>query len=128
NILAKVFRFLLLIAVVWGGFVLGQAGTYRVIHSTMVYAAQKDTEQDSSEKSADKNNEKYENLELFQKVLHFVESHYVDQVNSKELIHGAIKGMLASLDPHSNFLPENIFRDMKVDTAGRFGGLGIEVG
>lgn len=72
--------------------------------------------------------EKYENLELFQKVLHFVETNYVDEVKNKELIHGAIKGMLETLDPHSNFLPPDLFRDMKIDTAGTFGGVGIEIG
>ncbi len=73
-------------------------------------------------------NERYENLELFQKVLQFVETNYVDQVKNKDLMHGAIKGMLETLDPHSNFLPPDVFKDMKVDTSGKFGGLGIEIG
>ncbi len=72
--------------------------------------------------------DRYQNLELFQKVLHFVEANYVDEVKNKDLIHGAIKGMLETLDPHSNFLPPDVFRDMKVDTSGKFGGLGIEIG
>jgi carboxyl-terminal processing protease len=72
--------------------------------------------------------ERYENLELFQKVLHFVETNYVDPVKNKDLIYGAIKGMLETLDPHSNFLPPEIFKDMKIDTSGKFGGLGIEIG
>src|SRR3954467_12981666 len=72
--------------------------------------------------------ERYENLELFQKVLHFVEANYVDEVKNKDLVHGAIKGMLETLDPHSNFLPPDIFKDMKIDTSGEFGGLGIEIG
>ena len=72
--------------------------------------------------------DRYENLELFQKVLHFVEQNYVDEVKNKDLMHGAIKGMLETLDPHSNFLPAEVFKDMKIDTSGKFGGLGIELG
>jgi carboxyl-terminal processing protease len=74
--------------------------------------------------------ERYENLELFNKVLHFIEQNYVDEdkVKNKELIYGAIKGMMETLDPHSNFLTPEIFKDMKVDTSGKFGGLGIEIG
>jgi carboxyl-terminal processing protease len=72
--------------------------------------------------------DRYENLELFQKVLHFVEANYVDGVKNKDLVYGAIKGMLETLDPHSNFLPPDVFKDMKIDTSGEFGGLGIEIG
>ncbi|OFZ22377.1 MAG: hypothetical protein A2X94_00060 [Bdellovibrionales bacterium GWB1_55_8] len=71
--------------------------------------------------------ERYENLELFQKVLHFVEANYVNEVKNKDLIYGAIKGMMETLDPHSNFLPPELFKDMKIDTSGKFGGLGIEI-
>jgi carboxyl-terminal processing protease len=79
-------------------------------------------------KRGEKSAERYENLELFQKVLHFVEANYVDEVKNKELMYGAIKGMLETLDPHSNFLPPDVYRDMKIDTSGEFGGLGIEIG
>jgi carboxyl-terminal processing protease len=72
--------------------------------------------------------EKYQNLEMFQKVLSFVEGNYVESTSSKDLIQGAIKGMLSTLDPHSNFLNQEVYRDMKVDTQGKFGGIGIEVG
>ncbi len=72
--------------------------------------------------------EKYENLELFQKIYQFVQTNYVDQVGDKQLIEGAIKGMLETLDPHSAFLTSEIYREMKNDTSGRFGGLGIEIG
>lgn len=82
--------------------------------------------QKTSQKSLT-NAQRYQNLELFQKVLHFVENNYVDQVDHDRLIRGAIKGMLENLDPHSNFLPPDVFRDMKADTSGRFGGLGIEI-
>lgn len=75
-----------------------------------------------------RSSEKYENLALFQKVLHFIEQNYVEEVKNKELIYGAIKGMMETLDPHSNFLPPEIFKDMKADTSGQFGGVGIEIG
>lgn len=71
---------------------------------------------------------RYENIETFQKVLHFVEQNYVDPVENRQLMQGAIKGMLETLDPHSNFLPADVFRDMKIETSGKFGGIGIEIG
>ena len=73
-------------------------------------------------------NDRYKNLELFQKVLQFVEKNYVDPVQNDALVNGAIKGMLETLDPHSNFLTSDVYRDMKIDTSGKFGGVGIEVG
>jgi len=72
--------------------------------------------------------ERYRNLELFQRVLYFVEKNYVEEVKDRDLIEGAIKGMLETLDPHSNFLNADIFREMKVDTSGKFGGVGLEMG
>ena len=73
-------------------------------------------------------NDRYKNLELFQRVLQFVEKNYVDDVRNDALIHGAIKGMLETLDPHSNFLTSEVYRDMKIETSGKFGGVGVEVG
>jgi carboxyl-terminal processing protease len=52
----------------------------------------------------------------------------VDPVKNKDLVYGAIKGMLETLDPHSNFLTPDVFRDMQTETSGKFGGLGIEIG
>lgn len=72
--------------------------------------------------------EHYESLELFQKVMNFVETQYVNEVDPKVLLYGAIKGMMDTLDPHSSFLTEEVFRDMKIDTSGKFGGLGLELG
>lgn len=69
----------------------------------------------------------YEYLDLFTKVLHFVQNNYVEEVDTKKLIEGAIKGMLATLDPHTVYLPAEQFREMQVDTSGKFGGLGIEI-
>ncbi|MDA8793618.1 S41 family peptidase, partial [Bacteriovoracaceae bacterium] len=70
---------------------------------------------------------RFEQLELFNKVLHLVETQYYRQVDTSKLIEGAIKGMMETLDPHSAFLNKEFFKKMKDDTSGEFGGLGIEV-
>ena len=69
----------------------------------------------------------YEQLNLFGEVFDRVRSTHVEAVESQELIRAAIDGMLSSLDPHSGYLHPESFQDMKVDTKGAFGGLGIEV-
>src|ERR1700722_1218885 len=71
--------------------------------------------------------ETYKELNLFGDVFEKVRSDYVDEVSDDTLIEGAINGMLTSLDPHSNYLNTKNFNDMKVQTRGEFGGLGIEV-
>ncbi|HRT06209.1 MAG TPA: S41 family peptidase, partial [Kiritimatiellia bacterium] len=72
----------------------------------------------------------YEMYTLFSKVVEQVRANYVDADKStyKKLIHGALGGMLQSLDPHSQFMDEEAFKSMKEDTAGKFGGLGITIG
>jgi carboxyl-terminal processing protease len=72
-------------------------------------------------------NAKYDDIALFGRVINFIEKQYVDKVNTKELVYGAIKGMLETLDPHSNFMPPEVYKQLKTDTVGKFGGLGIEV-
>src|SRR6266852_1524797 len=69
----------------------------------------------------------YKQLDLFGDVFELVREDYVDNVSDDTLIEGAINGMLTSLDPHSNYLNAKNFNDMKVQTRGEFGGLGIEV-
>ena len=69
----------------------------------------------------------YENLKIFTEALSYVESNYVEEVEPEKIIHGAIRGMLRTLDPHSSFMPPDIYREMQVETEGRFGGLGIEI-
>ncbi|MBV8888670.1 MAG: S41 family peptidase [Alphaproteobacteria bacterium] len=73
------------------------------------------------------NAETYKQLTVFGDVFNLVRSDYVDEVTDDTLIEGAINGMLTSLDPHSNYLNAKNFTDMKVQTRGEFGGLGIEV-
>ena len=69
----------------------------------------------------------YEQLDLFGDIFERIRSQYVEEVDEKELIEAAINGMLTSLDPHSSFLPPDDAADMRVQTRGEFGGLGIEV-
>ena len=71
--------------------------------------------------------ETYRQLNLFGDVFERVRSDYVEEVSDKELIESAIAGMLSSLDPHSSYLNRESFEDMRVETKGEFGGLGIEV-
>ena len=71
--------------------------------------------------------ETYKQLGLFGEVFDQVRKNYVDDVSNETLVEGAINGMLTSLDPHSNYLNSKNFTDMKVQTRGEFGGLGIEV-
>ncbi len=72
--------------------------------------------------------ESYEYLKVFTEVLSLVKKNYVEEVKTKDLIYGAIKGMLNSLDPHSAFMPPEAYKDMQLETKGEFGGIGIQIG
>jgi carboxyl-terminal processing protease len=69
----------------------------------------------------------YQSLKLFADVLEEIEKNYVDEVDSQELIHNAIKGMVGNLDPHSSFMPPEAFDDLQDDTKGEFSGIGIVI-
>ncbi|MDY6987405.1 MAG: S41 family peptidase [Thermodesulfobacteriota bacterium] len=69
----------------------------------------------------------YEELKLFSDILDIVEKNYVDPVDPKDLIEGAIHGMLASLDPHSSFLSADTYNELQIDTKGEFSGIGIVI-
>jgi carboxyl-terminal processing protease len=69
----------------------------------------------------------YRNLEILTDVLSLVRRSYVEEVDSQELIYGAVRGMLTTLDPHSSFLTPEMYEDMQAETQGEFGGLGIEI-
>jgi carboxyl-terminal processing protease len=71
--------------------------------------------------------ESYEGLETFTNILTIIQKNYVDEVSTKQLIEGAITGMLTALDPHSAYLTPDLYRELQVDTKGSFGGLGIEI-
>ncbi len=80
-----------------------------------------------SEIEKKKKDELYRQVELFSDTLAIIQTDYVDEVNFKDLIYGALKGMLSSLDPHSQFMDPDTYNELKVDTEGKFGGLGIEI-
>lgn len=69
----------------------------------------------------------YEQLRLFSDVMNLVQDHYVEQVDSQKLIYGAISGMLRELDPHSSFLRPEDYKELEIETKGKFGGIGIEI-
>jgi len=72
-------------------------------------------------------NPTYEELKVFTDVISILQKEYVEETKPKDLIYGAIKGMLETLDPHSSFMPPNMYKEMQEETKGRFEGLGIEI-
>ena len=71
--------------------------------------------------------ESYEGIETFTNILSIIQKNYVDEVQTKQLIEGAVNGMLVALDPHSAYLTPELYKELQVDTKGSFGGLGIEI-
>ncbi len=69
----------------------------------------------------------YNKLKIFSEILSLIESNYVEPVESDAMINGAIRGMVKSLDPHTSYLPPASYKEMQVETTGKFGGLGIEI-
>lgn len=113
--MTRKFTWLLLTAVLAVNLVIGAR-----LHSQETAAAEEQTVLDSP----------YEMYELFSKVVEQVRAHYVEEDKStyEELVQGALKGMLQSLDPHSQFMDKEAFKAMREETAGQFGGLGITIG
>ena len=70
----------------------------------------------------------FEELRTFTEVFSRIKNDYVEEVDDKELLENAIRGMLSGLDPHSAYLDVESFKDLQIGTSGEFGGLGIEVG
>jgi carboxyl-terminal processing protease len=95
-----------LLSIGLGGFVLGAAS------SDVILAVAKD---------------RYQELQIFTKVLNLVQQYYVEEVDTQKLIYGGIKGMLQELDPHTNFLPPDVYKEFESETTGEFGGIGIEL-
>jgi carboxyl-terminal processing protease len=69
----------------------------------------------------------YKDVKTFNEVLDMVKKNYVDEVDTQTLIRGAINGMIKSLDPHSAFMTPDLYKELEVETQGRFGGIGIEI-
>jgi carboxyl-terminal processing protease len=102
----SVLTFTFLVSVGLAGFTLGAISA----GSTLAYAK-----------------ERYADLQIFTKVLNLVQQYYVEEVDMKKLIYGGVKGMLSELDPHTNFLPPEVYKEFESETSGEFGGLGIEI-
>ncbi len=77
--------------------------------------------------SSTNDKEIYEYLKTFSDVIDLVKKNYVEETKDKDIIYAAIKGILESLDPHSSFLPPDMYKDMQTETKGEFGGIGIEI-
>ena len=69
----------------------------------------------------------YKYMEQLATVFTIVEKNYVDPVDQKKLIYGAMKGMVGELDPHSQFMDPDTYSEMRIETEGEFGGIGIEI-
>jgi carboxyl-terminal processing protease len=69
----------------------------------------------------------YKDIKTFNEVFDMVKKNYVEDVDSSVLIQGAINGMMRSLDPHSTFMTPEVYKELEVETQGRFGGIGIEI-
>ncbi len=82
---------------------------------------------DTSEIEKEEPQDTYEKLKVFSEIISLLESSYVEPIDSEELIDGAIRGMLKSLDPHTTYLNPKSYKEMRVETSGKFGGLGIEI-
>jgi len=79
------------------------------------------------EQQKQKTDDLYKELELFSDAISVIRADYVEEKTSKDLIYGALKGMLSSLDPYSQFMDPDTYSEMKVETEGEFGGIGIEI-
>ena len=99
-----------------------KSGTLVTLVAAVIFMAPFGAWGENSSKSPD-----YKELRLFRMVMGIVQKSYVKDVTDKDLIQGAINGMLQSLDPHSSFLTQDMFKELQVETKGEFGGLGIEI-
>jgi carboxyl-terminal processing protease len=77
--------------------------------------------------SRDSRGEMLKELELFTDAVDFIQEQYVREVKPKDLIYGALSGMVSDLDPHSQFLLPEEFDELKIDTEGKFAGIGVEI-
>jgi len=80
-------------------------------------------------KVEERRDEIYEKLSVFTQAFTLVKGQYIDaeKTKDKDLIYGAINGMLNTLDPHSSFLTSDMYKEMQIETQGKFGGVGIQI-
>jgi len=72
-------------------------------------------------------NDEYDKLRVYSDVLSLIQTNYVNEKKNSEIIYESIKGMVKNLDPHSSFMPPQVYKELQVETKGKFGGLGIEI-
>ena len=84
-------------------------------------------EKETKDKPKSSKSDLYGQLELFADAISLIRADYVDEVDSKKLIYGAMKGMLSNLDEYSQFMDPEEFEEIKSETKGEFGGVGIEI-
>jgi len=90
------------------------------------FAQAKDTPENTYAPTSAK--DKLEAYIKFTQILNVIESQYVDDTNTTDLVDKALKGLMANLDSHSSFMDTKAFKDLSVQTKGEFGGLGISIG
>lgn len=99
----------------------------RSIINTVVFFMIASFSLNAAERSTKEQDSIYRKLEVFTKVLSYVENNYIEDVPSEKLVDAAIRGMLSILDPHTIYMGKDYFKEIKEDTSGQFGGLGMEV-
>jgi carboxyl-terminal processing protease len=77
--------------------------------------------------ASSKSERHFAKLDVFARVLSYIEANYVEDIDERKLVYGAVKGMTRTLDPHSDFMTPDEFADMRADTDGEFGGIGVEI-
>ncbi|MCM8779222.1 MAG: S41 family peptidase [Candidatus Omnitrophica bacterium] len=102
-------------------------GSIFIISLISIFALVSEAKIKLFKESPKKSDELYQQLELFAETISLVRANYVEEVGIKDLIYGALKGMLSSLDPHSQFMDPDTYNEIKVETEGEFGGLGIVI-
>ena len=95
--------------------------TTQIAHSQDEQPIEEDDGNDATEEIP------FDEIRIFAEVFDKVKNDYVENINDRELIEGAIRGLLEGLDPHSAYLDETAFKSLQEGTSGEFGGLGIEV-
>lgn len=71
--------------------------------------------------------DEYDKLRVYSDVLSLIQKNYVEEKDPSDIIYESIKGMVKNLDPHSSFMPPSVYKELQVETKGKFGGLGIEI-
>ncbi len=106
----------------FGWFIIGLVLTTNLFIGARLYSGEVDTLPKEAEDA-------FDSIEVFTKVMEQIRRHYVDndKIGYKELVQGALRGMLQTLDPHSQFMAPDAYTDMRDDTEGHFGGLGIVI-